>query len=136
MIISSLDEMITYGEQLAKSLTPPLVVELIGDVGTGKTTLVQGIANGLRITEPVTSPSFVINKKYHSPNNLTLSHYDFYRLDDPGIMQEELAESIANPDTITIVEWGESVSGVLPNNRKTIIISYNDDGSRTLEEVK
>lgn len=135
MIIRTEAEMIEYGRKLAHQLHPPLVIELLGDVGTGKTTLVRGIAEGLGISEPITSPSFVINKKYHTPHNFTLSHYDFYRLDDPGIMSAELDESINDPQTITIIEWAESVANVLPEHT-TITIKYLEDGSRKLESTQ
>ena len=134
MIIRDEAEMVEYGRQLAHKLRPPLVIELLGDVGTGKTTLVRGIASGLGITETVTSPSFVINKKYHTPHNSTLSHYDFYRLEDPGIMSAELEESINDPQTISIIEWAESVADVLPKHA-TITIKYLEDGTRELEST-
>jgi tRNA threonylcarbamoyladenosine biosynthesis protein TsaE len=133
MTIHDEAEMISYGEQFAKSITPPAVIELIGDVGAGKTTFVRGFVSGFNIAEPVTSPSFVINKKYHGEHNITISHYDFYRLPDPGLMSEELSESIADPNTITIVEWADTVANVLPEQHTRINILYNDDGSRELE---
>ncbi|MBR3052206.1 tRNA (adenosine(37)-N6)-threonylcarbamoyltransferase complex ATPase subunit type 1 TsaE [Candidatus Saccharibacteria bacterium] len=113
---------------------PPanIVIELIGDVGAGKTTFVRGFAKGLGVEEPVTSPSFTISKQYALPDGKCLVHYDFYRLPDPGLMSEDLQESINNPNTITVIEWADSVSGFLPSNHAVIKISYNDDGSRTI----
>lgn len=130
--------MIAFGEQFATNYfkVKPCndVIELIGDIGTGKTTLVKGIAKGLGITDKINSPSFMISKTYHSEKQpITLTHFDFYRLTDPGIMQEELSESIENPNAITIIEWASAVKNVLPKNRIKITISYNDDGTRTLE---
>ena len=130
MILHDEAAMIEYGSHLAATLKPPVVLELIGDVGAGKTTLVKGIAKYFSIDEPVTSPSFVLNKKYHGMDNIIISHYDFYRLLDPGIMSEELNESVSDPHTITIVEWAETVAHVLPEDRKTIRIKYLDDDSR------
>ena len=90
-----------------------LVVELIGDVGAGKTTFTRGLAEGLGITEPVTSPSFTISKSYPLQNGGNLIHYDFYRLSNPGLMAADLQENLTNPDNIIIVEWGESISSLL-----------------------
>ena len=175
--LHSESEMLDFGRQLARELLPrlvanpqsdqpqtsshrdnnktashpsPIVLELIGDVGSGKTTITRGLAAGLGITEPVTSPSFTISKQYafdlppsisrnHSahrdsarhPSGL-LIHYDFYRLPDPGLMSEDLAESIATPGTITVVEWAESVSDILPADRCIFYITLNEDGSRTI----
>lgn len=121
--------MLAFGEKFANSITGQ-VIELIGDVGAGKTTFTRGLAKGLGIKEEITSPSFTISKVYSLPNGKTLTHYDFYRLQDPGLMKEDLEESISNPNNYTIIEWGESVSDILPKNHTTINIKYNDDGSR------
>lgn len=135
MILSSEQEMLDFGKKLAKELIPPITIELVGDVGAGKTTLTHGIARGLNIEEPVTSPSFTISRQYATPDGKTLIHYDFYRLPEPGLMSEDLDESINNPDAITIIEWADSVADVLPKNRRQFTIAINDDGSRTITET-
>ena len=123
--------MIDYGEKFAKSLTAPQVIELLGDVGAGKTTFTRGLAKGLGIKAAVTSPSFTISKLYQG-EKYQLAHYDFYRLEDPGLMSEDLEESIRDPNMITVVEWGESIRGVLPDNRKVVEIKYIDENSREI----
>ena len=140
MIFSNEQEMLDYGKELGLSIKAPAVIELVGDVGAGKTTLTRGIAEGLGIAEPVTSPSFTIVKRYpfvdSSNAQCYLAHYDFYRLPDPGIMSEDLLESIADKNTITIVEWANTVADVLPKNHTKITISLNEDGTRTVEFKK
>ena len=135
MIIHSEQEMLDYGEQFAKKLTTPTVIELIGDVGAGKTTFVRGLAKGLGVKDPITSPSFTISKQYALPNNKRLVHYDFYRLPDPGLMSEDLEENLTDKNTITIIEWSDSVSNLLPKDRVIINIEYNEDGSRNLKPI-
>lgn len=120
--------MLDFGREFAKKVPAP-VIELIGDVGAGKTTFVRGLAEGLGIKEPVTSPSFTISKSYALPDGRTLTHYDFYRLNDPGLMAEDLAEKL-NDKNIVIIEWGESVANILPPNHVKISINYNDDNTR------
>lgn len=134
MLIHSETEMLEYGKKLGASLEAPVVLELLGDVGAGKTTLTRGIANGLGVTEAITSPSFTISKEYLG-KNYRLVHYDFYRLADPGIMSEDLDEAISDPNTVTIVEWGESIRDVLPDNRKRIEIKYIDENTREVTEL-
>lgn len=134
MLIHSETEMLEYGKKLGASLEAPVVLELLGDVGAGKTTLTRGIANGLGVTEAITSPSFTISKEYLG-KNYRLVHYDFYRLADPGIMGEDLDEAISDPNTITIVEWGESIRDVLPEDRKRIEIKYIDENTREVTEL-
>lgn len=130
MKIKSEQEMLSFGENFAKKITSPTVIELIGDVGAGKTTFVRGLATGLGINEPITSPSFTISKSYALKNGGFLIHYDFYRLEDPGLMAEDFQENLSNSKNIIIVEWGESINNLLPDNHLTVNIKYNEDGSR------
>ena len=127
MKISSADELRQLGEKLGQTLCGGEVIELIGDIGAGKTTFTQGLARGLAIISAITSPSFTISNTYESEKGLILRHYDFYRLNDAGIMKDEIFESINNPKIITVVEWGDSVRGVLPEDRQTIEIKYSEN---------
>lgn len=132
MKITSESEMLEFGKNYAKNLQAPKVIELIGDVGAGKTTFVRGLAEGLGVNEPVTSPSFTISKEYAFPGGI-LVHYDFYRLQDPGLMVGDLEESMMDPTAIVVVEWADSVENILPNDRDTIRIKYLEDGGREIE---
>lgn len=110
----------------------PCVIELVGDVGAGKTTFTKGLARGLEITEEITSPTFTISKVYENSRGQKLVHYDFYRLENPGIMVEDLFENLQDPQTVTVIEWADTVSEILPANHLRLEILINDDGSRTL----
>ena len=101
----------------------------IGDVGAGKTTFTRGRAAGLGIEEPISSPSFTISRFYQG-EKYTLTHYDFYRLDDPGLMADDLAESIGDQNNITVIEWGESIADILPAEHNRISIRYIDENTR------
>ena len=133
MIIHSEQEMLDYGEQFAKKLSTPTVIELIGDVGAGKTTFVRGLAKGVGVKDPITSPSFTISKQYALPNNKRLVHYDFYRLPDPGLMSEDLSESINDLNAITVIEWSNSVANLLPKRHIQVEIEYNDNDTRSIK---
>ncbi|MBQ3321186.1 tRNA (adenosine(37)-N6)-threonylcarbamoyltransferase complex ATPase subunit type 1 TsaE [Candidatus Saccharibacteria bacterium] len=135
MIINSEQEMLTFGEEFASNLETkkPVVIELIGDVGTGKTTFTRGLAKGLDVKESVTSPSFTISKSYALKNGGNLIHYDFYRLKDPGLMADDLEENLKNPKNIIVIEWGESLSSLLPKSHIIINISKNDNNSRNIK---
>ncbi len=132
MKIRSEQEMLALGEKFAKELKAPQIIELIGDVGAGKTTFVRGLAKGLDIKKHITSPSFTISKSYALKNGGRLIHYDFYRLQDPGLMSEDLQENLTNPKNIIIIEWGNSVKDLLPKNRTIISFTKNDDDSRKI----
>lgn len=114
----------------------PCVIELVGDVGAGKTTFTKGLARGLEITEEITSPTFTISKVYENSRGQKLVHYDFYRLENPGIMVEDLFENLQDPQTVTVIEWADTVSEILPANHLRLEILINDDGSRTLDLTK
>jgi tRNA threonylcarbamoyladenosine biosynthesis protein TsaE len=129
-------EMMTIGRRMGERFRGGEVIELIGDVGAGKTTLVKGIGQGLTVEDDVQSPSFTISRVYQARNGLELHHYDFYRLQDAGVMQYELAESIGEPKAITVVEWADTVQDVLPGERCVISIRYTPDGNGRELELK
>ena len=128
MNIKSEQAMLEYGRSFAKKVVAPFVIELVGDVGVGKTTFVRGLAEGLGVKVPVTSPSFTISKEYALPGGGSLVHYDFYRLPEPGLMFDDLMEKINNPQNIVVIEWGESVAELLPENHVKIEIEYGEKG--------
>lgn len=131
--IPSEQAMQEFGEKLSKLLRGGMTLELIGDVGAGKTTLTRSIARGMGITDTIHSPTFTISNRYEAPNGLLLAHYDFYRLNDAGIMKDELAEVLEDMHTITIIEWGDIIEEILPSNRITIRIQSDSETSRQLD---
>lgn len=131
--VKSEAEMKRLGEKLGNILVGGEIIELVGDVGAGKTTLTKGIAKGLDIDEDIQSPSFTISRVYDGRDGLTLAHYDFYRLQEAGIMHNELSETVSDPTATTIVEWAAIVGGVLPADRLTISITPLSEESRKVE---
>lgn len=132
--IANEQSMRAFGEALGAALHGGEHIELVGDVGAGKTTLVRGIAAGLGINEAVQSPSFTINRVYDVPHRgLRLVHYDFYRLTDPGIMRDELSEALHDDATVIIIEWAGAVADVLPEDHLTIRITSTTESARSLE---
>ena len=130
--LKSEEETKRFGEVIGSLLHGGEIIELIGDVGSGKTTLVKGIAIGLGIDENVQSPSFTINRVYKGRDDMTLAHYDFYRLDNAGIMINELQEVIGDPNTVIVIEWGGVAEGVLPTDRLSIQIITPTENSRKI----
>ncbi len=133
MKVKSSQEMVELGEEFAKKIAPPVVIELVGDVGAGKTTFTQGLAKGLRIADEITSPSFTISKRYALLNGGELAHYDFYRLNDVGIMREELAETMSEDGNIVVVEWAGEVADLLGAGGYRINFTMLEDGAREVE---
>jgi len=122
-----------FGEQLGRLLKGGEVIELVGDVGAGKTTLVRGLAQGMGVGETVQSPSFTISRVYDADGGRRLVHYDFYRLSDAGIMADELADTLHDAASAVVVEWAAAVEQVLPADRLTIMITSPGETLRQLE---
>ena len=116
---------------LGRRLRGGEVIELVSDLGGGKTTFVRGLARGMGSNDKVSSPSFTLGNQYKS-DGLTLYHFDFYRLGEAGIMKDELAEVVADPKAVTIVEWADIVEDVLPTDKMTIRIKASGENERTL----
>lgn len=136
MIIDSETAMKAFGARMGALFMGGEVLELVGDVGAGKTTLTKGIAEGMGIDETVQSPSFTISRVYdETAAGLRLAHYDFYRLHDAGIMADELHETAHDPKAVTIIEWADIVAGVLPEDHLTVTITAQAEDSRRVELV-
>ncbi len=131
--IDSDEQMRQLGRKLGAVLGGGETIELVGDVGAGKTTLTKGVALGLAITEPIQSPTFTISRVYEARDDLELRHYDFYRLTEAGIMGDELAEAFESPRSIVVVEWGGVVDGVLPADRMQVHIATTSETGRQVE---
>lgn len=114
------DDTERLGELLGKHLDGSEVIELRADLGGGKTTFVRGLVRGLGSKDIVTSPTFTLSNTYKSQNGLEIHHYDFYRLSEPGIMAEQLAESRDGGKIVTVVEWSDIVNNVLLTERITV----------------
>src|SRR6266496_6280987 len=95
----------SFGEQWGRAAEPGWIIGLSGDLGTGKTQLVKGIARGLGITAPVLSPTFTLVHEYPG-GRLPLAHLDFYRLDTRAeIIHAGLEPYLLKPAGLTVVEW-------------------------------
>lgn len=106
------------------------VIELVGDVGAGKTTFVKGLAKGLGIEEDITSPTFNIKNEYEG--RLKLAHLDLYRLNEPGLVGEEIKDAIGAKDSVIVIEWAGDLAGELPKDRIKIEFKTVSENSRKL----
>jgi tRNA threonylcarbamoyladenosine biosynthesis protein TsaE len=121
-------------EQLGKRLRGGEVIELVSDLGGGKTTFTRGLARGAGSSDQVASPTFMLSREYGVADHAyhTIAHFDFYRLGEAGIVADELAEVIGNPQYVTVVEWGDIVHDVLPENRLSVQIAQTGEDTRQL----
>ena len=129
IVCTSSDDTENFGVQLGQKLQGSEVIELISDLGGGKTTLTRGIARGAGSQDNVASPTFTISKVYKTPN-ITIYHFDFYRLQEAGLLEHELHDALQDPRAVIIVEWGDVVQHVLSAKRLSITINKLDENKR------
>ncbi len=118
---------------VAGVVEPGDVIALSGELGAGKTCFVQGVARGLDVDGPVTSPTFTLLKSY--VGRVPIVHVDVYRLDT---LQDvlDLGDEVMSPDAVTCIEWGDAVGGLLPDDRLEVEIRVDlrgDHDARILD---
>jgi len=109
---TSEEETYELGKRLSQELKPGDTISLEGDLGTGKTALTKGIAAGLGIEVPITSPTFTLVNTY--VGRTTLNHFDVYRIDDSEELLAIGWDDYFTGDEINLVEWGDKVGDILP----------------------
>ena len=131
LIIRDETETKKFATDVAQTLKKGDVIALVGDLGTGKTTLSKYIAEALGITETITSPTFTIVQEYHS-GRLPLYHFDVYRVDDIEEMYRIGYEEYFYGEGVCIVEWADIVEEIIPEDAKVIFIEYGEDEGERL----
>ena len=129
----SVEDTQCFGERLGqwvKDCSNPLCIALIGDLGTGKTHLSQGIAKGFGVTEEITSPTFAIMNTY-DVDRTHLYHFDVYRLDDISEL-ENIGFYEYTEDCVSIVEWADKFPDELPDETLWIYLTRIDDTRRSI----
>jgi tRNA threonylcarbamoyladenosine biosynthesis protein TsaE len=124
------------GQELAKRLVPSQAICLSGDLGSGKTTFVQGLLKGLKVKGPYTSPTFVIMKKYEPKvkhqTSKVIYHIDAYRIGEKDILNLGWEEIITQPGNLIVVEWAERIKKIIPKNAKWINFSWEGEKKRKI----
>jgi tRNA threonylcarbamoyladenosine biosynthesis protein TsaE len=128
--LHSAEETMDIGARIGAALEPGYVIDLRGPLGSGKTTLVKGLARALGIDEAVTSPSFTLISEYRG--SLPLYHMDLYRIDNLEEFELLGAEELMYGEGITVIEWGEKAEELMPEDAVKISVRILEDGSREL----
>ena len=124
--IKGVDEMRELGLELAAALEPGDIIAMVGNLGTGKTTLSKYIAEGLGVTEALSSPTFNIVKEYRS-GRLPLFHFDVYRLSSGDDLVDIGAEDYLYGDGVCLIEWADIVADILPEETIVIRLEYGEN---------
>lgn len=131
IISNSAEQTQTFGQALAACLTPGDVICLWGDLGSGKTTLTQGICRGLQSKEAAVSPSYGLIHEYKGVYDIY--HLDLYRLDNSAQAEEIGITEYLYGQGISILEWPERIRDILPAQRLDIYITRLDQLTRKIE---
>lgn len=118
----STEDTFLLGQEIGKKAKPGEIYTLIGDLGVGKTVFTQGVAKGLGITEPVSSPTFTILQVYEE-GRLPFYHFDVYRIGDVEEMEEIGYQDYFYGDGICLIEWANLIEEILPEHYQQITIS-------------
>ena len=117
----SAEETFALGKKIGEQARPGDVYTLVGDLGVGKTVFTQGLAEGLEITEPISSPTFTIVQVYEE-GRLPFYHFDVYRIGDVEEMDEIGFEDYIYGEGVSLIEWSNLIEEILPEKKVKITI--------------
>ena len=130
--VDSSDQTESIASKIGANLRGGETIELVSDVGGGKTTFTRGLVRGAGSRDHVSSPTFTISNIYQAPK-FAICHFDFYRLPEAGIIEHQLHEDVELGRDVLVVEWSDVVKEVLPKNRLSIHIKSTSDEGREFE---
>ena len=127
----SSEETIKLGERIGRLLAPNNVLALTGELGAGKTTLIQGIAGGMGIANWVTSPTFTLINEFKG--RIDLFHVDLYRIDRMEDAEDIAIEEYFKAGGVTVIEWAEKIKPLLPESVIEIGIKFRSENERDID---
>lgn len=132
---SSPEETFAFARSLGEKAEGGQIYTLNGDLGAGKTVFAQGMAAGLGITDPVTSPTFTIVQEY-AGGRLPLYHFDVYRIEEPEEMEEVGFDDYLFGDGVCLIEWAGQVQELLPENIIAVTITKNPEKGFSYRKIE
>ena len=135
-IVIMKDELDTkkFGLELAKKLKQGDIIALIGNLGTGKTTLTKAIAEGLGIIDLITSPTFTIVQEYHN-GRMPLYHFDVYRINHVQEMYELGYEEYFFGNGVCVIEWADQIMDMIPEGSTIIKMEYGENDNERIYHI-
>ena len=130
-ISNSPDETVAFGRRFAENLKPGDVLALTGDLGSGKTQFVKGLAAGIGAATPATSPTFTLIHEY-SGGRLPIYHFDFFRVEDRQSAERLGLDDYFFGDGVSVIEWADKFSDVIPENALWISFETKSEMQRAI----
>ncbi len=124
------EETFQFAASLAREAEPGDTLALYGDLGTGKTVFAKGFAHGLNITEEITRPTFNLMEVYQG--RLPFYHFDLYRIETPGELDNLFFEEYWEGKGASLTEWAERAEGRLPAGTAAVTLTYLDENRRRI----
>ena len=133
LVTKSEKETEAFASSLAEKTEIGSIIALHGNLGAGKTVFSRGFARGLKITEPISSPTFTIIQEYPLENKKWLFHLDLYRIQDSdAALAFGLDEYLEDPASIMLIEWSERIPELLPRKTQHVYIIHKDETTREI----
>ena len=129
---TSLEQSLAPGRKLGQAAQSGQLNEQVGTLGGGKTVIAKGIAQGLGITQTITSPTFSVQRSYAIPGGGYLEHFDLYRLEDVDIIEQSIKEILADKTNIVLIEWSKPFIEKLRSDRLIITIQWVNEDTRDI----
>ena len=130
-VCTGLHELNVIAKKIIDSLNGKKILALIGEMGAGKTTLIQALCKNLGVTDAVTSPTFAIMNEYKTKESQPVFHFDFYRIESVTEAFDLGYEQFLFSNNYCFIEWAEKISTLLPQNCATVFIRV-EDGKRKI----
>lgn len=127
----SLDQIDAIAQLLCNKLTDNVLL-FSGEMGAGKTTLIKSLCRVMGITDVVSSPTFSLINEYRTPSNKAVYHFDCYRIESSEEALDFGAEEYLYSDQLCLIEWGDRIANILPEQYQTVQLEKIDDTRRKL----
>lgn len=132
---SSAHETQEVASKLAALVEEGDLILLVGELGAGKTTFVQGFGKALGVPEPITSPTFTLAREYEG-HRLTIHHLDVYRLEQIDEVLDLALPELLDSESVTLIEWGDAIIPALPAEYLEVRVEYGDDDNERVIGVR
>ncbi len=130
--MNSLKEINAVAKEFLSLVENKRVFALYGAMGVGKTTFVKAICDEMGVEDTINSPTFSIVNEYHTPNELIIYHFDFYRIEDVKEAYDFGYEDYFYSKAMCFIEWPEKIESILPDDAVEVLFEEESDGSRSI----
>jgi tRNA threonylcarbamoyladenosine biosynthesis protein TsaE len=135
IVANSVEDTLLLGKIIGSRLKGGEIIELIGDLGSGKTTFVSGLVAGTKSQDNVSSPTFMIKKIYNT-EKFEIHHLDFYRLESSDLIKHEVDEIVSDKNTVIVIEWPNILDNILPYEKVSINFKYEKDINKRIIDLE